>query len=307
MVEEVKKQMWDDYYKNHEKGFTENKKIFVLDNKRTYDGEDYYTELSDYLIHYLKAFNIDFVINRYADTAWRNTYNGKERVDRYVVDFYHNGKKLEVDHNYIYLSKEYPEEVFSIDTERDRLHLYRTEGPREWQKDWYVNWKVGNYFTLEADFFGPTKRVTIADDKFGNVEIYLDEHAENLCRFSERKTGKKYCIKVGKEKPTVKQCIERMVSLIDWEHDTEEEAKMFELMIRDPRLEKWLASELEQMPKSIEESYNNLKKEIDDEYESILKEYRKKLESLRDEILATQKKRELIPTGDEKAKTTGKK
>lgn len=306
MVEEIKRQMWEEYYKTHEEKDSNNKKIFVLDNKRTYDDKDYYTELQDYLIHYLHAYNIEFVINRYADTTLRYTYNGEETVDRYVVDLYRNGKKLEVDREHIYISKDYPRELFYIDDSRARLHLFRTKEPFADLEEWYVNKKVGNYFTLEGDFFGPTKRVTIADDKYGNVEIYLDEHAENLCRISERKTGKKYCIKVGKEKPTAKQCIERMVELIDWKDDIES-AQMFELMIRDPRLEVWLASAIKLMPKSIDEAYNIQKKEIDEEYESVLREYREKLESLRDKILLTQKQRDLIPTNTEPVKNMKKK
>ena len=303
MVDDIKKKMWGSYLSsNGETDLHTNSglpKILVLDSKETISGEDYYTELKDHIIHYLSAYNVDFKINRYADTTWKYLWQDQIQVDRYVVDFYLDGKKLKVeDRKKIYLSEEDPRAYFIIDDERDRLHFYIIEDYGRTRKEWYVNWKVGNYFTLECDYFDATKRVTIAHDKYGNIEIYLDENAQNLCTFSERKTGKKYCINIGGNKPTVDECIERMVSLIDQEKNTPEEARMFELMIRDPRLEKWLESCLRIMPKSIDETFNKLKKGIDDEFEKIRQEYEEKSKSLKEEILRSQKGRELIPSTD---------
>ncbi len=305
--------MWDNYYINNgkedDRGSKDHRKMFVLGDGRQSGDDVYYTKLKDYLIHYFRAYNIEFRINRYLDTTWQYFSNGKELTDRYLVDFYLDGKKLEVKDYNVYLSRDYPTEWFDIDDERDRLHFYRIEQPREMYKTWYVNNREGKYFTLECDYFGATKRITITKDKYGNIEIYLDEHAasNSLCKISERKTGKKYCIMVGKPKPTVTECIDQIVSLIDRKENEPDVANFFELMIRDPRLVEYLDEELKTMPQTIEEVYNNQKKELDEAFKVVRDEYIENLKKLRDEINQSQRRRELFASSDEPVKTKRKK
>ena len=51
-----------------------------------------------------------------------------------------------------------------------------------------------------------------------------------------------------------------------------EEAKLFEMIIRDPRVKEWLNEVLMKMPKSIGELYAKLKKEYEEKYQASLEE-----------------------------------
>lgn len=262
----------------------------VADN---YGDKIHYGVVDDYYIYYLNTFGIEVRPQRYIDTV--PDYNFEtEAIDRYAADFYKDGKKLEVIH------EKYHDYRIIIG---DHEYINRSEynGSVEYYKgvDWrgftervlqvyYVKWE--NLVDIEMNCKGVGKRLCITNDKAGNIEISLDENADidSFITIRGRKSGKKFYIKVGNEHYEPKRYVDALVSLIDKNNDPTV-AKMFEIVIRDPRVEERVGELLEKMPKSYDEAFNKYKADLD-------KEYQEKVEALRIEFDRALKRKEL-PVG----------
>ncbi len=233
-----------------------------------------------YFIYYLKCLNVDTVINQYFGHERYNRDGTVQDFYRYTVDFCHNGKKVDiVNRNTVFfdlyegspVTRRIDSRNIIFDTESNRITCFDPD----WKEKWtiYYETESSNYLRMELLLNREPKRgkrIALATDKIGNIEIYIDENARDFRRNHARKSGIKYTINIGKEHCDVNKYIDAIVSVIN--QDNLEEAKLFEMIIRDPRVKEWLNAALMRMPKSLDELYTKLKQEMEDEYNTRLAE-----------------------------------
>ena len=215
-------------------------------------------KIPDCILHYVRGLGIKPVAGTFI--GFDENHNPK-----YLASFYRNGEKLRTICNTSYGPVKY-----TIVIEED--HFNNKYESLELSDDGQVDFKTRNErpewctrvldreYRLHIGLWirGIIKHIDITSDKFGNIIIMLNDDAED--RYKD--TGNKFVILTGQEKHTPKEYIDKLIDSIEHSKDN----KLFELVLRDPRVEERIQSLLDKMPKSLEEAYSNLKREIDIDY-----------------------------------------
>lgn len=249
-------------------------KLFIFgDHIEVFDGIPYFSVLNDYFIHYLKHYGVQVEPGTYIDTV-EDYKTPTGLTDLYSFNLYRDGKKLKItDEGTVFLSKDENGTEYMM----NMVELYYIVCDSFGNK--IEEWKIANHnndcvFSLSLEYNGKAKEVSLSNDNHGNVIIFFNEKKNNsisLYPARYRKGGKKYYIDANNNRFNAHDYIEAIVRLIDRENNSPEMVKLFELMIRDPRMEFALNLHLG-WAKAInsKEKYDELRKKIEQEYQEKL-------------------------------------
>lgn len=265
---------------NYREDISHGKRFVFGDHVELINGLHYFKSLSDYYIHYLKHYGVQVEPGSYIDTI-SDSRTPTGLTDLYSFNLYRDGKKLNItSEGVVFLSGDDNSKEYMM----DMVQLYYIK------RDSFGNeeeWKIAqhncdNVYSLGLEYNGKAKKVSISNDEHGNVIIYFNERKSNsigLYPARYRKGGKKYYIDAYNDKYTTQDFIEAMVGLINREKNSPEMIELFELMIRDPRMEFALNLHLD-LAKKI-----NSKANYDESRKIIEQEYQEKLAALDRELL----------------------
>ena len=136
-----------------------------------------------------------------------------------------------------------------------------------------IQYDFDDVYSLELEYNKKAKEVSISKDKFGNIIIYLNENKDDIGYYPARyrKGGKKYYIPVNSEHLSAHEYVEALIQLIDRKNNSPKMIEYFELLLRDPRLERKISEYLEGMPKANDNiCYQEQKRKIEQEYQKKL-------------------------------------
>ena len=211
--------------------------------------------------YYLKHFNIE-IIREYYDTVKEFNWSG-ELINRYLVRFIRNKKWLKVKGKVLLLNDEGTEVMYRS---YDFLYYEKTDiNGNQIEMAVITEYDFDSVYSLELEYNKKAKEVSISKDKFGNIILYLNENKDDIGYYPARyrKGGKKYYIPVNSEHLSAHEYVEALIQLIDRKNNSPKMIEYFELLLRDPRLERKLSEYLISMPKANDDTYyQNQKRKI---------------------------------------------
>lgn len=218
--------------------------------------------IPDSVLHYLHSLGIKEVMEKELE--------GDPK--RYIVGLFDvNGNKLNIIKDREEYLKNYKIELAGYPvSEALRIEDEQITFTRHGEIVWRILSKENeDSLYIGLGYNSNRKHIIIGTDKFGNIKIVLDKQATDFWKT----TGQEYTILVGQEHLTPKEYIE---SLLDnYVHDDND--KLYEMMLHDPRIVKMLEKLLARMPKSLKEATDKIKEQLE-------LEYKMKLAQLNDEI-----------------------
>ena len=256
------------------------KKMLVYDSG---DMEEHnYIRVQDFAEYYLKFFDVE-VKETYKDTIVFND----SIIDRYLVEFYRHGKKVDVRASGDSIQLLYKDgSIKQLDISSD--FNYYSWGIRFVNHIWGIRTNYFKHFSIEMDSYREPcirneSHIDMNVDEKGNIVIYLKNYY--MPSYDKGKESReKFYILANNGNKTADEYIEALKAIAKKKYENQN-AWMFEIILGDPRFKAELERQLEEM-KSIkpEDYFEQQKARLDQELADITREYeekRKKLEAER--------------------------
>ena len=291
------------------------KKMFIYDIDGT--GRNF-KEIEDYFIYYYGLLHIE-TMETYKDTI---EIEGN-MVDRYLVDFYRNGQKVDVETGEKYCGLSFkddriPKAIKVFDDPYNAVEYCSFD-----RNVWGVKVNTFKYFTIgfayALNYRTPGNAealMSISKDELGNIVINLDNEVlfgASSLRDRVRNTGDKFYILANCCQNSVDGYLKTLKEIADKKYSN---AWMFDIIIGDPRVKAELERLLGQMKSISPEVHSeNQKSIIDKQIADLTREYEKKIRALEAkkaqieqyEYLTEQFPGGIVPKASLRKSSTGKK